>query len=75
MITEVACGNNTTALHLRIADSQAAWGAQFAMVSELPDELSGETSVNGEIRDGVFYGPHGLVVENLTETGLGCGLS
>ena len=74
-IREVACGNNTTAYHLSIEDSQAAWGAQFGMVSELPHELSGQTSVNGELRDGVFYGPHGLVVRNLTQASLSCELS
>ena len=74
-IRELDCGSNMTAYHISVDDSDAAWGAQFGMVSELPEELNGETSVKGELRDGVFYGPHGLVVGDLTQASLDCVLT
>ena len=49
----------------------APWGRLTGSVDHLPPELAASTldgpvTVNGEFRDGVFFGPHGLEVGDLT---------
>lgn len=74
-IDEIVCADGGTAYHVSVDDSGAAWGAQFGIVTELPEQIRGASSVEGELRDGVFYGPHGLVVRDLTQAGIQCSLS
>lgn len=72
------CPALETGFRLTIDSDDAPWGTWWASV-EVPDELradlaDGHATVRGTLDGGSFYGPHGMVVDNLSGAEISCAL-